>query len=546
MKEKIVVFLLLIPFLLCSQTENNTDNKTISGFVFSKNERLSNVNVFVEGTLRYTVTDAQGFYSIKAQTGETLKFSYIGLKEVLVLIEDVTSTLNINLKIENSISGLNPDKVLKLGESNIGDDAAPYMIRSINGKSLNQEAPSLTSAIQDKIAGLLIKINEFGEEIIYLKGRELEGPALWIIDRVTYDIPIPIYISEVKNVLIINSKENGFIIKVNTNIDYSKIKNINYTDYYFTKTDFYQNDAFVFRKIKTKQPEFLDAYGNRLNAKEALAIYLNQYETFKNTTNYHFDIFNYFKGEKYNNTTLIKVLSDFEKFSEDNPEDLKGIAYKYQEINEHEKALSVYKKTVKLRPDYRQSYRDLANTYLTLKEYRDFWLAYQYYLKKDFKIEDSDIGEIIASEILLGYTLDTEETSTHQKIKIDNPQKNIESDVRIVFEWNTSEAEFILEFVNPNSLPYIVENSSDSHNELIIDQKNKGYTSKEIFIEDLKKGNWLVNLTYLGNKQYKPTIFKTTTYYNWGRPNQSEKIEVFDFTLKNVKMEVLKLNSRSL
>jgi uncharacterized protein YfaP (DUF2135 family) len=142
--------------------------------------------------------------------------------------------------------------------------------------------------------------------------------------------------------------------------------------------------------------------------------------------------------------------------------------------------------------------------------------------------------------------LDKEDTDTHQKIKIDNPKKNIESDVRIVFEWNTSEAEFILEFVNPNSEPYVVENSLENNNDLIIDQKKKGYTSKEIFIENLEYGDWLVNLTYLGNKQYKPTIFKITTYFNWGRTNQTKKINVYDFTLQNVKMELLKLNIRSL
>ena len=211
MKEKLLVFFWLIPFILLSQTEKNLEYKTISGFTFSENKPLSNVNIFIEGTIRYVITDAKGFYSIEAKTGETLSFSYIGLKEIWVLIEDVTSTLNINLKIENSISGLKPNKVLKLGGSNIGEDAAAYnTIIRIEGKSLNKDALSLASAIQDKIPGLLLKINEFGEEIVYLEGRELEGPALWVIDRVAFNIPIPVYIQEVKDILILNSKENGF------------------------------------------------------------------------------------------------------------------------------------------------------------------------------------------------------------------------------------------------------------------------------------------------------------------------------------------------
>jgi hypothetical protein len=100
--------------------------------------------------------------------------------------------------------------------------------------------------------------------------------------------------------------------------------------------------------------------------------------------------------------------------------------------------------------------------------------------------------------------------------------------------------------VNPNKQVYSIENSIDRNNDLILDQKKKGYTSKEVYIETLGKGDWLVNATYLGNKQYKPTIFKVTSYYNWGRPNQSKKINVYELTLQNVKTQLLKLNARLL
>lgn len=546
MKKRLLVFLLLLPLMMFSKTQSNSEYNTISGFVSHKNDRLSNVSIFIEGTMRFTVSDSIGNYSIKAKVGETISFSYVGLKKVWVLIEDVTTVLNINLELENTITGLKPKNVLKLGGSDIGNDAAPYNIRQIEGSSLNQYAPSLIMAIEDKIPELLVKINQFGEEIAYLKGRELEGPALWVFDGVTFGLPLPVYISEVKEVLVINSEELGFIIRVKTNIDYKKVKGINYDDYYLTDADYYMNDAIQYKKIKTEKPKYLEEYPKRVNSQKALEIYLNQYSKYKNEVNYHFNVFNYFKKEKLSKNNLLKVLADFEDFSPNNPEDLKGIAYKYQELKELEKALSVYKKIVKLRPEYRQSYRDLANTYISLKQYRAAWLAYHYYLNKDFKIEDNDIGEIMGSEIIATYNLDKEDTTTTQKIKIENPRKNIESDVRLVFEWNTSEAEFILEFVNPNLLPYSVENSSSEHPDLIIDQKKKGYTSKEIFIEDLKEGDWLLNLTYFGNKQSKPTIFKITTYYNWGRPNQSENIEVFDFTQINLKTALLKLNGKLL
>jgi hypothetical protein len=361
-----------------------------------------------------------------------------------------------------------------------------------------------------------------------------------------YDIPIPIYLSEVKDILILNYKTKGCIIKVNTTIDYAKLNDFNYENHFFTADDYYQNDAILYKKIKIKKAVYLNEYDKRANSEEVLNTYLQQYATYKNETNYHFNIINYFQEKYKKQNNILKVLSDYEYFSRNNPEDLKGIAYKYQELNEAKKAASIYKKIIALRPEYLQSYRDLANTFLEQKEHRSAWLVYNYYLNKGFKISENDLGEIIGSEIISNYNNDKQDDSFKQKIKIKNPNKNIESDVRLVFEWNTSEAEFILEFVNPNMQVYSIENSIDTNNDLILDQKMKGYTSKEIFIETLGKGNWKVNATYLGNKQYKPTVFKITSYYNWGRPNQSKKINVFEFSLQNVKMQLLKLNARLL
>ena len=546
MKTKILLVLLLIPSFFFSQTDDSFKFKTISGAVSFENKQLSNVSVFIEGTIKYTVTDSKGFFSLKAKPGEVLIFSYFGLKTIPVLIEDVTSVLNINMKVTSSVVDFKTNKVLKLGGSNIGENGLNFFVKRIDGDSLNTYASSLTKAIEEKIPELLLKFNDFGEEIIYLRGQELNGPVIWVFDGFVFDIPIPVFISEVKDVLVMNSKASGFIIQVNTNIDYKKVKDIIFDDYYFTDDDYYKFDATLYKKVKTSKSLYLNTYKKKSKSEDILNIYLNQYSAYKDSTNYHFNVFNYFKKEKISKIILLKVLSDFEKFSSNNPEDLKAIAYKYQELDDNDKALDVYKKIAEIRPNYKQSYRDLANTFLTLKEYRGLWLTYNYYLNKGFKIEENDIGEIITSEIISSYNLDKEPKGVLQKIKINNPKKNIESDVRLVFEWNTSEAEFIIEFVNPNLQAYKIENSIDKNNDLIVDQKKKGYTSKEIFIDTLKRGNYYVNLTYLGNKQYKPTVFKVTTYYNWGRLNQTKKIYVFDFTLQNEKTQLLKLNRKYL
>lgn len=546
MKKTILILLVLIPFVCFSQNENNVKFKTITGFVSFENKKLSNVKVFVDNSSRFAITNAKGFFKVEAKTGDVLSFNYFGFKKTAILIEDITTILNVKMNLENSAPTLVNNGELKLGGSSIGEKPSDFKVLKIDGKKLNKNAATLTAAILEEVPELFAKRNNYNENIVYARGTELYGPVIWDIDGVIYDIPIPVYISEVTSVLILNYKIKGCLIEVNTTIDYSKLKNYNYKNHFFTDEDYYKDDAILYKDIKVRKSIFLNEYEKTSNSEEALDIYSAQYSRYKNDINYHFNVINYFQNNYKNKNNILKILLDYEAFSKENPEDLKGIAYKYQALNEPKKAAALYKKIINLRPEYLQSYRDLANTFLEQKDHRNAWLVYNYYLNKGFKIANNDIGEIMSSEIISNYNYDKKDDSFKQKIKIKNPNKNTESDVRLVFEWNTSEAEFILEFVNPDMQVYSIENSIDKNNELILDQKKKGYTSKEIFIETLGKGDWLVNATYLGNKQYKPTIFKVTTYCNWGRPNQSKKINVYELTLQNVKTQLLKLNARLL
>ena len=213
-------------------------------------------------------------------------------------------------------------------------------------------------------------------------------------------------------------------------------------------------------------------------------------------------------------------------------------------MNFIKKALEIYKTVMRLRPNYAQSFRDLANTYIHLKEYQNAWKIYKYYLHKGYKLEENAIGTIMYREMEALYMLKKEETQIKDIFeRKENSSSNISSDVRLVFEWNTSEAEFALEFVNPQQQSYVIEHSLAESNELILDEKIKGYSSKEFIIDKLKDGNWLVNINYLGNKKYIPTYLKLTVYYNWARTNQTEEIKVFKLTAKDLKINLLNLNT---
>jgi uncharacterized protein YfaP (DUF2135 family) len=166
-----------------------------------------------------------------------------------------------------------------------------------------------------------------------------------------------------------------------------------------------------------------------------------------------------------------------------------------------------------------------------------------YYLKKGFSLEKNAIGDMMISEMKALYLLRKEAANINDKLAFTNLDVDDTSDVRIVFEWNTSDAEFSFEFVNQNEQSYVIDHTLHESNDLIIDEKLKGYNSKQYIINPLSAGDWLVNLNYYGNKKNTPTFLKVTTYYNWGRFYQTETIKVFELELENRKKQLFKINS---
>jgi len=223
------------------------------------------------------------------------------------------------------------------------------------------------------------------------------------------------------------------------------------------------------------------------------------------------------------------------------------VAYHLQALGLKKDAIKAYETIFKLRPKYVQSYRDLANAYVGNDQFKKAWRLYMSYLLQGNDISGENIGQLLYNEMEYLYYNRRNQTDIKEHFV---PQSDdlfdFRNDVRIVFEWNTSEAEFDLEFVNPERRAYVFEHSLAANQELITSEKQKGYSSREFFIDDIGNGEWLVNITYKGNKKPEPTYFKVTQYFNWGKANQTNEITVYKLNEQRNKMQLLRLNKQLL
>ena len=112
-----------------------------------------------------------------------------------------------------------------------------------------------------------------------------------------------------------------------------------------------------------------------------------------------------------------------------------------------------------------------------------------------------------------------------------------------MFEWNDGEAEFELQFVNPEGRYFKTEHSFFADAERIREEKLLGYTTAEFLIDGSMPATWQVNAKYLGNKKLTPSYLKASTYYDYGTDAQRKEIKVFKLGLKNVNQELFKVNN---
>jgi len=544
-------------YQIISDRETQSVLKNISGFVKFQETPLSKVNVTIKNSSKGTTTNLKGHYSIKAKKGDILKFSYVGMQNVEVIVEDITSVLNIDMRSDNNKlkevvinaqkqkikSGNSYDtKGIKMptsyGKINVNAGGSRYYFK---GDDLNYSEPSIMEAIKYRMPPFRST-----------NTANTNTNVLWDVDGGLFTTEPIIDFFNIQDILVLRSLSdlikygsagrNGVIV-IRTKTAYFDVSNPYSEHNPYTNKVYYNNDAQGISLISGIKPDYLMKLQAAKNAIEALNIYNDKLPIHKQDVSFYIDVANFFKL-KYNNLkNYYDILNDANANISNNPEALKAIAYNYESQGMPQKALNIYKEIMRLRPKYAQSFRDLANAYVNNNDSDRGWKIYMNYIYRGHNLKQEGIGQIIFNEM---ESLFTQNKNAHNinETFIPNDPKDIKKDIRIVFEWNASEAEFILEFVNPLKKSYSVEHSYYAHKKQIIDEKTRGYSSTEFFINKIKKGDWLVNLTYLGNKKYTPTYLKATIFYNWGRPNQTKEIKVFKLVKKGIKVQLFKFNNK--
>ncbi|WP_276366053.1 TonB-dependent receptor [Chryseolinea sp. H1M3-3] len=116
---------------------------------------MPGVNVLVKGTTQGTVTNAEGKYSISAQSDATLVFTFVGYKTSEVSVGGRTT---IDLSMEQDATSL--DEVVVIGYGTQKRSDLTGAVGSVSADKLQERpATSLNQALSGKIAGVQVNTN---------------------------------------------------------------------------------------------------------------------------------------------------------------------------------------------------------------------------------------------------------------------------------------------------------------------------------------------------------------------------------------------------
>ncbi|MEM8999619.1 MAG: carboxypeptidase-like regulatory domain-containing protein [Bacteroidota bacterium] len=578
------------------------EQRTVSGKISDGNNRpVENVNISVVGRATTTVSDADGKYQITVATGEMLQYSYVGMKTIQIQVEDVTRILNpVMVPDINELKGVvlkgntrrsqkdlerdywKDEKIIKTFFGYVDADTSPGRVRLLGKNQINPAAICILDLLRNRFAGILVVGDcQIGGNVymrrtifssvnnrlpmifdidgqIFSNGSAISRPSP--INRfqsatlggrlAASSAPVWIDVNNIKRIAILDglantvkygSFGNGGVVVINTFsgnynaekfVDRARLRN-NYVD---------EKEVVTKAQMANNVPTYLKALRAAGSLEAAKAIYTTYKMRYASSPYFALDTYNYFYDQWSASAYADAIIDDNYDLFMDNAVLLKALAYCYESQGRYEKANTVFKDVFILRPNYAQSYMDMANSFRStgnVRQAASLYARYNYLLQEGFMRPDTiGFSPIINREYNNLLMLNKEAVVSAKRVKKLYVAEEDFKGTRLVFEWNDSEAEFDLQFVTPGNQYYKWKHSLAENEETILREKQKGYACTEYLIDDSLPGTWKVNMKYLGNKSLTPTYMKATIYHNFGTRAQRKEVKVFKLTVKNVNHEL--------
>ncbi|SHG34441.1 TonB-dependent receptor plug domain-containing protein [Flagellimonas flava] len=522
--------------------------KAYSGTVYSGTSGLAAVDVYIKEFQSQGIkTNTSGGYSIRASVGDTLVVSFGNKKKQILLEEEdeldfVFDDSGIQLQEVVVVEDRDkPTEEITTGFGKENKDKIGYAVQSIDEEDISPIATTGNTAIQGKFSGVSLGQNEDLSQIKMRPSNSVLGNnyGLIVIDGVPMERSNS-FTGEVANTDFVNPQNIAEVTVLKGLAATNRFGSLGANGVLLitTKTaksngptgkkrDLAQlTDNFYDGKLKVNNKTLVTPYLKELkkgkNLEEAYKIYLNQRKSYWDNPEYLVDVASFFYGSKpeLGNRILSNILE------KDNVgfEELRGMYLKSMETGNHKMALVASTKMLDEYPNKIQPYLDVAMAHKGAGNYQEAYdmLASIVDRKANTELNFLGLDKIAGAEIRNlvnrnGKDLDMNKVEPKYR-------NNLTYNARLLLDWSNPDAEFVVQFVNPQKRFFNWEHTDTSDKKRILNELQHGYASEQFEIVGSDTvGDWILNVTYLGNRTHGnkvPTFLKCTVQYNFGKPNQ--------------------------
>ena len=522
-----------------------------SGTIYSGTMGLAGAEVYVQGNEQQrTTSNEKGIFEINGVPGDTLIVSYGNKLEKQVLgenrIMDFTlGEMGIQLQeVVVSDRRNTPGETVITGYGEENKDKVGYAVQSISEDDISDAASTVNMAVQGKFSGVNLGQNDDLSQVTMRPRNTLLGNVygLIVIDGVpvrqsdsrsgtvfSTDFINPENIADitvlkglaatnrfgsmgVNGVLLITSKTATYAKEQGKKMDRARL-----TD------NIYEEKVRV--NNKTLVTPYLKELKGVKSVREAYDIYLAQRNTYLEIPEYFLDVSNFFRESSPE--IAERILSNILEMEAPSYESLRGLFLKSVELEDHKMAIFAAERMLGLFPNKIQSYFDVALAHKNAGDFQEALNTLNGMASGEAnpQLNFTPMEKVIGTEIR---NLVNRKDVQLDVSKVDQKYRNnLTYNARLVLDWNQSDAEFSVQFVNPQKRFFNWEHTQLGERKRILDEIEYGYSSEQFEITGPEtKGEWILNVTYLGNRtpgNQTATFLKCTVDYNFGKPNQKSE-----------------------
>ena len=449
------------------------------------------------------------------------------------------------------------DNTIETAYGKENTDKIGYSVDEIKSESFNTGATNLRQLITGRFPGVRViggTTGFSGSDVIYqIRGGnqsiENDIPPAWVVNGVITDQE-PSYIdvqqiasiSVLKSVIATNKygtiAAGGAFVITTKNYIAGNSQSENRRSALVTGNN-YVNDAISVKNLD--EQEYITRLREIPLPEDKFAAYRSMARTKELSLEFYSDMARYFQEVDLN--LADKVRSDLAYVARKNAKAMRTLAYLYEEAGDFKKTLLAYERVLKLVPNEAQSYRDVANSYVMNREYNKALEVYINALGERIRgVDFTGIEKVLKSELSRLVQLHKDKIE-FSRLPNEWLRADFKQDVRMVIEWSDATVPFEFQFVNPEKKFFKWNHTLEENRERLESEKRQGFQIEEFIIDDAPRGEWLINVQYLGQEDdyILPPFLKYTLYRDYGTPTESKEVRVIKLFRQTEKVTLAKL-----